>query len=271
MNHRLASLLASVYFTMQKKVEPVLLIKRGTRKNVSHLFQSTLASMFMLRQGARNSSDGAVIVHCLPTAAASTFHEYVDKVFIPYLEKQLQESRRLDIVWDTYISDSLKKSTRVKRGKGVRRKVSGQTRLPGNWMNFLHDSTNKKELCAFLTTKVEQFNCPASTAMYAPSGQSVLSISSGSPMQSCNHEEADTRVVVHILHALEHGERTVLVRTVDTDVVVILVGTFHNLAAVQPLLDIWVGFGTGKNYRFYNINAICASLGEPWSQALQCL
>ena len=192
----------------------------------------------------------------------------MDKVFIPYLEKQLQESRRLDIVWDTYISDSLKKSTRVKRGKGVHRKVSGQTRLPGNWMDFLHDSTNKKELFAFLTTKVEQFNCPASTAMYVPSGQSVLSISSGSPMQSCNHEEADTRVVVHILHALEHGERTVLVRTVDTDVVVILVGTFHNLAAVQPLLDIWVAFGTGKNYRFYNINAICASLGEPRSCAL---
>ncbi|CAB3981604.1 Hypothetical predicted protein, partial [Paramuricea clavata] len=212
--------------------------------------------------------DGAVIVHCLPTAAASTFDEYADKVFLPYLEKQLQESRRLDIVWDTYISDSLKESTRVKRGKGVRRKVSGQTRLPGNWMDFLHDSTNKKELFAFLTTKVEQFNCPASTAMYVTSGQSVLSISSGSPMQSCNHEEADTRVVVHILHALEHGERTVLVRTVDTDVVVILVGTFHNLAAVQPLLDIWVAFGTGKNYRFYSINAICASLGEPRSRAL---
>lgn len=87
-------------------------------------------------------------------------------------------------------------------------------------------------------------------------------------MQSCNHEEADTRVVVHILHALEHGERTVLMRTVDTDVVVILVGTFHNLAAVQPLLNIWVAFGTGKNYRFYSINAICSSLGEPQSREL---
>ncbi len=95
-----------------------------------------------------------------------------------------------------------------------------------------------------------------------------VSLGSGSPMQSCNHEEADTRVVVHILHALEHGERTVLVRTVDTDVVVILVGTFHDLAAVQPLLDIWVAFGTGKNYRFYSINAICASLEEPRSRAL---
>ena len=33
------------------------------------------------------------------------------------------------------------------RGKGVRRKVSGYIKLPDNWMDFLRDSMNKKELC----------------------------------------------------------------------------------------------------------------------------
>ena len=33
------------------------------------------------------------------------------------------------------------------RGKGVRRKVSGYSKLPDNWMEFLRDSMNKKELC----------------------------------------------------------------------------------------------------------------------------
>ena len=46
--------------------------------------------------------DGAVIVHILPTASVSTFHEYADIVFIPYLEKQMQTATRLDVVWDTY-------------------------------------------------------------------------------------------------------------------------------------------------------------------------
>ena len=45
-------------------------------------------------------------------------------------------------------------------------------------------------------------------------------------MPNCNHEEADTRIVVHIAHALEQGEKTIYVRTVDTDVVVILAGAF---------------------------------------------
>ena len=44
-----------------------------------------------------------------------------------------------------------------------------------------------------------------------------------------NHEEADTRIMVHIHHALEHDARTVLVRKVDTDVVVILIGIMHVL------------------------------------------
>ena len=46
---------------------------------------------------------GAVIVHCLPTNGISTFSEYADKVFIPHLQKHLQDTRRIDIVWDTYI------------------------------------------------------------------------------------------------------------------------------------------------------------------------
>ena len=212
--------------------------------------------------------DGAVIVHCLPTFTVSTFDKYADEVFIPYLEKQLQDTKRLDIVWDTYIPDSLKESTREKRGQGIRRKVSSQAKLPGNWMDFLRDPLNKEELFTFLTNKIEEFNWPADKAVYVTSGQAVSSLGSSSTMDSCNHEEADTRMVVHVQHALEQGARSVLVRTVDTDVIVILAGVFHDLLVIQPLADIWVAFGTGKKYRFYHINNICKSLGEPKSRAL---
>lgn len=43
-------------------------------------------------------------------------------------------------------------------------------------------------------------------------------------MPSCNHEETDTRLLVHILHALEQELNRIEVHTVDTDVIVILVG-----------------------------------------------
>lgn len=64
-------------------------------------------------------------------------------------------------------------------------------------------------------------------------------------MGQCDHEEADTRIVVHVRHALERGAESVLVRTVDTDVVVILVGKLHDLLAYNYLCKVWVAFGMG--------------------------
>ena len=93
--------------------------------------------------------DGAVIVHCLPTKAVGTLNEYAEKVFIPYISKHLQHFTRVDIVWDLYIPDSLKESTREKKGKGVWRKVSDQTKLLGNWIDFLCDPSKKKNFSPF--------------------------------------------------------------------------------------------------------------------------
>ncbi len=146
----------------------------------------------------------------------------------------------------------------VFRGKGIRRKVSGQTKLPGKWMDFLGDSDNKKELFAFITSKVAEFTFQPGKAVYITSGESVVSVGSGiSNMLECNHEEADTRIVVQIVHALQQGMKRIEVRTVDTDVIVILAGAYYKLAMTYPLADIWVAFGKGKFFKFYSINYIC--------------
>ena len=170
---------------------------------------------------------------------------------------QLQSTIRIDIAWDTYLPDSLKESTREKRGKGVRRKVSGQTKLPVKWMNFLCDSKNKTEFFAFLTDKIAEFTFSSSKLVYVTSGQSVLHRDSANVTSDCNHEEADSRIVVHVLHALQQNMKIIEIRTVDTVIIVILAGVFNKLLVIQPLADIWVAFRVGKNYRLMSINAIC--------------
>ncbi len=47
-------------------------------------------------------------------------------------------------------------------------------------------------------------------------------------------------MVAHVPHALQQGASSVLVCTVDTDVIVILAGIFHDLVVIQPLTDVWV-------------------------------
>jgi len=87
-------------------------------------------------------------------------------------------------------------------------------------------------------------------------------------MQSCDHEEADTRIVLHVQHALDKGCKQVFVRTVDTDVLVILIGLFHDMIASYPSAAIRIGSGIWKYVQYISENSTCAFLGPETSRAL---
>lgn len=90
----------------------------------------------------------------------------------------------------------------------------------------------------------------------------MVSLGSQFIMGQCNHKEADTRIIVHVRHALEGGAESILVRTVDTDVIVILVGKLHDLLACSKRAQVWVAFGMGLHFSFIDINRICSTLEE---------
>ena len=98
--------------------------------------------------------DGAVTVQMLELKTSRTFDEYFSIVFAPYVLKQLENPKHVDLVWDVYLDDSLKKSLREKRGTGQRRKLMGSTRIPSDWKGFLRVDGNKKELFKLLAVKV---------------------------------------------------------------------------------------------------------------------
>ncbi|KAG0719479.1 hypothetical protein GWK47_050386 [Chionoecetes opilio] len=91
--------------------------------------------------------------------------------------------KRVDVVWDSYIASSIKESTREKRGKGVRRKVGGPTKVPSNWPDFLRDSTNKEELFQFLSDKVGSNDWPGGKEVFITSGTDVISRASRAATQ----------------------------------------------------------------------------------------
>jgi hypothetical protein len=71
----------------------------------------------------------------------------------------------------------------------------------------------------------------------------------------CTQEEADTRIFLHVSDATKHGYRKVLIRTVDSDVLVL------GIAAVQQLSidELWVGFASGKSFRYLPTHERCPS------------
>ena len=205
--------------------------------------------------------------HKLKTGTAKTFAEYSEKVFIPHLKSYLATTERLDIVWDQYLPNSLKAHTREKRGRarGIRRKVAAATKLPGNWQDFLRDDKNKHELFEFLSNTVSCHEYPEGKLVIITAGEGVKSNFFHFNMSACSHEEADTRIMIHLLNAIELGSRKVNIRTVDSDVIIILIGKFFEIK--DKIEDVCVTFGTGKNLVHYSIRRIYNELGDSKSKA----
>ncbi|XP_061580540.1 uncharacterized protein LOC133446517 [Cololabis saira] len=203
--------------------------------------------------------DGAAVVQMLNPGTAKTFQDYADSVFVPYVKSQLEKTWRLDIIWDVYISDSLKGTTRQKRGKGIRRRVMPTTVLPKQWKDFLRVDDNKTELFEFLSQQVMGLPVEEGKEVYTTHGKMVLCSPAHCDVTSltpCTHEEADTRLLLHVTDAVQKGLKKVTIRTVDTDVVVLAIALFRK---IKPE-EMWIAFGRGTSFRHISVHKIANKL-----------
>ena len=148
----------------------------------------------------------------------------------------------LDLVWDRYVIDSLKATARAKRGKGVCRRVVESAPIPKNWQDFLRVDINKTELFSFLSKELIHSFDTENKEPVVTDGDRVLCVPPQQDIDAlapCNHEEADSRMLLHVAHAAKHRHHQILVRTIDTDVVVLAVMVAHT----RPDKDeLWLGF-----------------------------
>jgi len=155
------------------------------------------------------------------------------------MSTKLQTVSRLDLLWDTYLADSLIGSTRAKRGQGVRRRVVAATAILGNWQNFLRvDSSKKTELFWFLSAALMEWFNQEDKQLVITNGEAVLStpvLPDLTSLAPCHHEEADTRMSLHKSHAAQHGHHAILICTVDTYVLVLAVFVAQELQSEDKL------------------------------------
>ena len=90
-------------------------------------------------------------------------------------------------------------------------------------------------------------------------------------LMSCTHEEADTRMFVHATDGTEHGMNKILLRTVDTYVVVIGISMAQKIGCDC----LWFAFGTGTTFRYLDATAIYGSSTWRrymwWPSCIPCL
>ena len=92
-----------------------------------------------------------------------------------------------------------------------------------------------------------------------------MTITDAANLSPCTHEEADMRLLLHAADAARRGYTKVMVRTVDTDVVVIAVPKFQYLSLSELGLSLVLAC---KHLKYLPAHDISCSIGEEKSQAL---
>ena len=235
--------------------------------------KSTLLKRFLSCEVPDIGSSSAIIIELSPllrtTIVAASFGIFAEKL-MGTINRLAARYDRIDVVCDCYFEDSLKNQTRDGRGSGDTVTFDRNTKFPSDFKNnFLKNNKNKNRLNEFLADEfMQQYS--GGKSFVVTKGELVLSnidsLAGDSSLSPNSAEEADQKLVRHALQCVRSGVRNIVVRTVDTDVILLLVAYRHSEANTASNVFAWMA--AGKETSYYNINTISSILGPEQCKAL---
>ena len=182
-----------------------------------------------------------------------------------------------DLIFDQYRPLSIKAGERKRRGEASSLEVnihSGSTPIPKEWTKFISNPRNKERLAEFvaenLTKQLPGRLGPFQKVLLAGSfrvGSKTVSLAQGStaavPQLRSDHEEADTRLLLHAKHAASTHPR-IVIQSPDTDVTVLAVAHFKDLGCQE----LWLRTGTKDRERYIPLHTIHSSLSPSLCKCL---
>lgn len=136
--------------------------------------------------------------------------------------------------------------------------------VPQNWQEFLREDKNKTDLFEFLAIHVATIQTEKKVITTYKENVMSANPCDISSLAPCFHEEADTWLFVHAADAVKEGHQRIMIRTVDTDVVILAISIIPTL----NVTELWVAFGTGRHLRYIPTHLIALSLGPVKSKVL---
>ena len=176
----------------------------------------------------------ALIHHCQP-GKSKTLQDYSRLCFLSKVLSMLHNIKRLDVIWDRYLLNCLKSSTREKQGRGIRLHVRPSNPMPSNFKEFLLVADNNVRGFASLVGQLAQLHVEGKLIITTIDNSAITSLQIPYPadmITPCNHEEEDSCLLLHTAHCLVIGHQWIIVTTVDSDVVVLAI---FAAAALNPL------------------------------------
>ena len=144
-----------------------------------------------------------------------------------------ETTTRVDVTFDSYLGkQSIKSSTRTKRSakrRPVRKLIQGpEVPLPQVWAQFIALEDTKADLATYLPEELlQKASTLASNCEVVAEGAFTDHVNAKSSTRdvtalSANHEEADTRLILHAKDAIQSNYKRLIVICRDTDVLLLL-------------------------------------------------
>ena len=122
--------------------------------------------------------------------------------------------KRVDVVFDVYKDDSLKSRTREVRAAktdGIRVAVRGNTPIVKDFGSFMRNNDNKTDLFVMLANAFSELTTPIVVSTKLEDIVTNQNEFDHKPLAPCNHEEADTRLFLHVLNGTKQGYKRVTI------------------------------------------------------------
>ena len=189
---------------------------------------------------------------------------------------KVAEANQIDVVFDSYIENSIKESTRASRSNDVESieyvNLLLESPPPVELERFWAFLKNKEELQIlsreFFKQKAKETNLTLFLSGY---------VTDGGGMQDCvmfkarkiitkeklksSIEETDSCLIQHLIEAAKCESQRVVVISNDTDVAVYCL-TYENSCRFYGCKEVWVRFGAGEKTRDISIHVLANKLGD---------
>uniref|UniRef100_UPI00358E214A uncharacterized protein n=1 Tax=Myxine glutinosa TaxID=7769 RepID=UPI00358E214A len=260
----------SVLEHIQTQVIHGFFCKTNKASILHYLLEDTTPQDLQYPKDALFIQDGMALLHTLANLPPTC-----GEICLQVLDQMVAKQHFL-FSTDSYHPESIKAQERLRRGSSEKIILAGPaTRKPYDFKMFLANDDNKKQMCQLLlkvwsgqeaATRLER----TEMAVLIVEGKAhQLASTNGKvevrelPTIYSNQEETDTRVVLYLHHAATIGYKNAVVRTPDTDILLILLHHAHNIK-----LTVYLDTGSGKHRQLVNVSELAESLGEDYCATL---
>ena len=250
-------------------------LRKTTKSQLADILEKLVEVSPQVQSSPNNTVyviDGMAVIQMLKSANAATFGELAVKYYNFFTSAMSsRKCKSVHVVFDQYMENSIKSGERSRKGTCSTLEVlirGPHTPVPKQWNKYITNPKNKTTLCDFITNSMCSLGkgkLPYNTKLVVGGGfkdgtrSVVITRDAHYDIEElrCDHEEADTRMLLHAKLSA-NPDTSMVIQSPDTDVLVLSVSHFSSIASKE----LWFRTSVKDRLRFVTVHDIVQKLND---------